>query len=357
MINTRSTYYRSVGFVSPLTGATCTEYKLNIYIWTGLQTSVPGTETYSITRKNYESSTGAEDVEIGRLIRSYIELNLTNVTIGTNYINQNSSNQTWVKTSVEYTTGNGSDTGVEQSEITLLALGGYGYGNEGLNPQIPSNGILITNNIFRVSRNSLFTIPVYCDSSKSVVITAPNGTYSNSYTIPSSTNSDSIIQLIIIDTSTISDFENRVTVSIDSNDIILLFDNDERYENTDLFFINKNGGQQTVSMRKERTEGMRVRRENYERSFNQPSDGYHQIVDYLINGKTTITLNSGYVPESDNDSFKELLLSDRVWMRYDGNTIPVNMSVQNIDYKTRSVDKLVNYEIQVSHAYNEINTI
>ena len=349
MINTRSTYYRTVELEDPLTSLACDEYTMNLYIWTGLQSAVPTTPTYSITRTNYESSILSEKVEIGRLIKSYIDVALTDVTTGSDYVNQ--TNQVWVKTDIQY------DGGTKTDAETTIALYGYGYGNEGINWQIPTNGILITNRIHKVSRNTLFTIPVYCDSSKSVVITTPNSTFTDSYTISSTTDSDDIVQLITIDTSTISDFENRLTVSIDSNDIILLFDNDERYANTDIFFINKYGAQQTVSMRKERTESMTVRKKTYERSLLQPSDGYHQMVDYLHTGKTTIKLNSGYVPESDNQTFKELLLSDRVWMRYDNETIPVNVSKPGIDYKTRAIDKLINYEIEVGNSYNEINTI
>lgn len=353
MINVRSTYYRTVEFVNPSTLVTSTEYTMNIYVWNGLQSAVPGTPTYTLTRSNYESSTGSELVEISKLIKSYIDILLTDTTTGADYVSQNSTNQAWVKTAILYS----DEPSTERDSITTTALYGYGYGNEGINYQIPSNGILITNRIFRVSRNTLFTIPVYCDSSKTVVISTVGGTYSNSYTIASTTNSDDLIQLIIVDTSIISDYEDRVTVTIDGIAITILLDNDERYSNTDLFFINKYGAQQTVSMRKERSENMNVSREIFERSFNQPSDGHHQFVDYMINGKTGIRLNSGYIPEQNNLTFKELLLSDKVWMRYNSETIPVNIKSSNIDYKTKAVDKLINYEITIEQAYNEINTI
>lgn len=357
MINVRSTYYRTVEFVSPLTSATSTEYTLNIYIWEGLLSAVPASATYSLTRKNYTSSTGSEDVEIGRIVKSYFDLLYTGLSGGGDYTSQNVGGQFWVKTDVVYTTANPSDDGVKQDTEITIALYGYGYGNEGKNPQIPANEILITNTIFKVSRNTLFSIPVYTNTSKDVVITTPNSTYSNSYTIPSTTDTEEIIQLIKLDTSIISEIEDRVTITIDTIPYTILLDNDVRYTNTDLYFYNKHGAQQTVSMRKERSENMNVSKETYERSYNQPSDGYHQIVDFNVNGKTTISLNSGYIPEQNNLTFKELMLSDKVWMNYNNEIIPVKITSSNIDYKTREVDKLINYQLTIEHAYNEINTI
>lgn len=357
MINVRSTYYRTVEFVSPLTGATSTQYTLNIYIWEGLLSAVPASATYSITRKNYTSTTASDKVEIGRLVKSYFEIAYTGITGGGDYTSQNIGGQFWVKTDVVYTTANPSDTGVKQDAEITIALYGYGYGIEGENPQIPSNGILMTNRIFKVSRGTYFTIPVYCNSSKSVVITTPNSTYSNSYTVPSTTDTEEIIQLVKLDTSIISNIEDRVTITIDTVPFIILLDNDERYTNTDLYFINKHGGQQTISMRKERSESMSISKETYERAYRQPSDGYHQNVDFNVNGKTTIRLSSGYIPGQNNLTFKELLLSDKVWMNYNNEIIPVKITSSNIDYKTKQVDKLISYEVTVSHAYNEINTI
>ena len=356
MINVRSTYYREVEFVSPLTSATCTEYTLNLYIWAGALASVPATPTYSITRKNYTSSTSSENVEIGRLIKSYLNAYYTGITGGGNYTSQDTG-AIYVKTDVVYITANAPDDDVKQDAETLIAVYGFGYGNEGMNPQIPTDGILITNRIFKVSRNTLFTIPVYCDTSKDVEVTTLNETYSNTFTVPSSTDSEEIIQLIKFDTSSISDTEDRIIVDIDGEVITILLDDNEKYTNTDLFFINKHGGQQTVSMRNERSESMTTTKETYERSYLQPEDGYHQNIDYNIQGQTNIRLSSGYVPEQNNSTFKELLLSDRVWMYYESEIIPVTIKSSSIDYKTKEVDKLINYEIEVSHAYNEINTI
>ena len=64
MINTRSTYYRTVEFGNP----PCDEYTMNLYIWTGLQSAVPVSPTYSITRTNYESSIASEN---GRQIQTF----------------------------------------------------------------------------------------------------------------------------------------------------------------------------------------------------------------------------------------------------------------------------------------------
>jgi len=352
MISARSNYYRTVQLVSPLTSVECTQYTMRIWIWAGTAGMRPVTPNYEITRLNYASSSGSEKIEIGKLINSFIETGLTTLTGSS--VNQNTLNQYWTKTTIEYVTGESADIGLEQDPITIIALYSYGYGNEGENWQIPA-GVQLSGTIYKTSKSSLFSIPVYCSAAYDVTIDSlPNHLYTSSFTLASSVNTTSMFKLIVIDTS-MAGSDSQILVTIEAQTIRILLDDDEKHINTDLYFINKYGCQQTISMRKQRKESIVITGEKYEGFGLQPSDGYHQFPDFNVNGKSSIQLNSGYIPESNNSAIKELMLSEKIWMAYNGSTVPVNLKSKSLEYKTRINDLLVNYVLDFEYSYNEIN--
>jgi len=151
--------------------------------------------------------------------------------------------------------------------------------------------------------------------------------------------------------------DGQILVTVGAQTIRILLDDDEKHINTDIYFINKYGCQQTVSMRKQRKESIAITGEKYQGFGQQPSDSYHQFTDFNINGKTNIQLSSGFIPESSNSSIKELLLSEKIWMLYNGTTIPVNLKSKSLEFKTRINDQLINYVLDFEYSYNEINNV
>jgi len=89
----------------------------------------------------------------------------------------------------------------------------------------------------------------------------------------------------------------------------------------------------------------------------QPLDGNHQFIKFNVQGKGKFKVNSGFVKEAMNETFKQLLLSERAWIYKDQIFTPVNVSNTNIEYKTRQKDRLINYEFEFDYAFNEINNI
>jgi len=63
-------------------------------------------------------------------------------------------------------------------------------------------------------------------------------------------------------------------------------------------------------------------------------------------------MNSGFVDETMNETFKQLFLSERVWI-FDGiNYIPLKLGSKSLEYKTRMKDRLINYEVEFEYAFN-----
>lgn len=125
----------------------------------------------------------------------------------------------------------------------------------------------------------------------------------------------------------------------------------------DIFFINKEGSQQSLTFFKERTDDISVKSDEYESDTGQPSLGNHQYKRYNIQGRTSFRVNSGWVEENNNETFKQLFLSERIWVLEDSVMIPINLKSKSLEYKTQQKDKLINYEVGFEYAYNEINNI
>ena len=130
MKKTLSPYYINIPLVSPLSGETAIQYRLEIYVWDGLKTDVPALATYSKTVNNSSSSTGEHNVNISRLINDFIEFTPQD-NASTALIDGN--NQRWVKTQIFYQTVNESELDTPQSINLDIIVKGYTYGNEGAN--------------------------------------------------------------------------------------------------------------------------------------------------------------------------------------------------------------------------------
>ena len=74
-------------------------------------------------------------------------------------------------------------------------------------------------------------------------------------------------------------------------------------------------------------------------------------------GIESLKLNTGFYPESYNEVFRQLGLSEEVWIKYEGQTLPITVTTSSLNYKTSINDKLINYTIDVEFAFNKINNI
>ena len=143
------------------------------------------------------------------------------------------------------------------------------------------------------------------------------------------------------------------SIEITYNDDVITLLIEEECKNTpvDIAFINKDGQLQLMTFFKKRTDKMSITKEGYERNE------LRQFRKFNVQAKSSFTLNSGYVDEVMNDVFKQMLLSELVWIYNGVEFIPVNITTSNIDYKTRQNDKLISYAIDFEFAFNEVKNI
>ena len=79
-------------------------------------------------------------------------------------------------------------------------------------------------------------------------------------------------------------------------------------------------------------------------SYNEYDSG---ILNYIVDSKQSISVNSFWIPESYNDILKELLVTDEAYWVYDepNNRVrPITITTSNITFKTGVVDHLIQYQ-------------
>ena len=150
--------------------------------------------------------------------------------------------------------------------------------------------------------------------------------------------------------------DEYIEVVYNTQTITIYLQEECRYTPLEVHFINKEGAQQTITFYKAKEERLKTKGEEYESDYGQPLAGFHQYIDYNKTGRTSFKINSGFVEEENNDDFKQLLLSSRVWI-YDTAYIPVNIKSSSLTYKTRQKDRLISYEIEFEYSFNDVNNI
>lgn len=134
-----------------------------------------------------------------------------------------------------------------------------------------------------------------------------------------------------------------------------------KYTPYKIIFRNKLGAKQELWFFKSSRLSMQIERDEFQgntiKDYRNGIISSHRGVNFSTMSKQTLTINSGFVPESFNEIFKQLMLSEQVWIDYNQQVLPINISNQSIDYKTSLNNKLINYTIDVEFSFNTTNNV
>ena len=368
-INARSPYlvYRDAGGYD--------QVRIKLWIYTGIQTTdKPSEATYQLI------STFINDkatVNIAEVINDFIQVEFDGSYSQDNY---------WIDATVRLENIQG---GPAPTNIFLRGFKGYGYFEEGVNPSLDQS-VLISNDLIYKLDDEALNVPVDTENTVRVTFEDADG---STFTTPISSSTDSASQVQYVsdfvdssknfvsrvaeDGGTMSssncldEFEDEVIlfptkrVIIESSDgtiEVLRVKNIEecKYEPHKLTFVNKFGVLQDLWFFKTSKLKMSVESEDY-RANTAIDDTYsihkHQYRTLYTTGKQTLSLSSGFYPESYNEVFKQLFLSEKVWINYKDQTLPINIKSKNMAFKTSLNDSLIDYKIDVEFAYDTINSI
>jgi len=188
------------------------------------------------------------------------------------------------------------------------------------------------------------------------VISYPDNQINESIAEPTSLLSNEMVQNLWVNVAEATT-DTYIEIVFNGVTTTLLITDECRYTPIDIFFQNKEGALQTLTFFKKKTPRLNVTKEEFETDRGQPLAGNHQYVTYNVQGRGGFKANSGFVAEAMNETFEQLLLSERVWMYSNEIFKPLTISTSSFEYKTRQNDRLINYEIDFNNAFNEINSI
>lgn len=355
-ILTRSPHYINVPFVY----TTTTKATIAIKIW-GTDINIPpasATRTLTMLRPSVDFE--EFNVDISKTIRDYITPTPTlDISSSTQIIDNTVDSVVWYSYDVSYT--DASET-IPDISGRGVALDGYGYMQEGVNPEPPSNNVLTSVDFRKVDRNGFIIFPFINNGNiTSFDIDSSDGNINATETITTGTSAKEYSKYLCVDVSQATTDDTIVITSNPSGETFTYQIIDEcRYNPVSVVFENKYGVFDVITMFKKRKDTLKVDRKQFKNNYveNGTYDiSKHQIKDYNVYGNESMTLNSGFLTEDENVLFKELMLSEKVYFYENSSFVPVNVTSNNLDYKTRTNDKAINYTIQFDYAFNTINNI
>lgn len=320
---------------------------LDLYVYDGTENSFSDTDLrYTITKKRINSQTNIT-VEIAELVRDYFIINFDN---DYNVFTK------WVSVVVSFfEPGDQEFTFGSPAVFNYNAFDGYGYFEDGTNPELSRDALISANNIY-LPEDVTGKLPIYSEGVGKVIIG------SNTTQITDNGNSNQKIQYLTIPANSSSIQIYGTDDSTLLKTILITNICEPKYTPFKITFLNKYGCFEDLYFFKRTNEKLNVTDETFKKNTIQNSSASYstsssQQERYAVNGKTSLTLNTGFIVEDMNQTIEELFLSEQVWIRYENKTLPVMPTSKSMEFKTSLNDKLANYTIDFNFAFDKINNV
>ena len=331
--------------------------KLHLWISEGA-VNTSGTADYQLLTKAID---GSVTFEISGMIRDFLDDNFS----GT--YSESDDNQRFASYAIEGVYED--DTTNTTTVISYEAYDGYTYFTDGVQRDL--NGVLttpsVTQNILR-STDTIYkpegeqvNFGVNITLSTTLVRTYKDGAVVQTLLSASAATDSS--DIIRYGSTTTADIDAIVITQggVDRQTVNVVDVCEHKYTPIKVTFVNKFGAMEDVWFFKASKEALTTKNEKYTANLiavGTYGTNRRQNVIYDKNGTQTITLNSGYYDESYNEVFKQLSLSESVWLKAsDGQIQPINIKSSSLQYKTKLNDKLINYTIDAEYASSTINNV
>ena len=333
-INLRSPYHITV------TDANLTSCLIELYVYTGTQTADRGVAKYTLETIAYNNTV---TFEISELVRDYLD-----ITFDGTYTSQT----VWVDYQItKYIL----ESPTTPNEIVkLIGFDGYGYFEDGVNPQL-DNALLQSNTIDYVLSGQPYVVPVNSNETIDVKFYL-NDVLQNTVLAPDTLESSELILYAsetAIDKAIIDNGITTTTIKINTVE-------ECKHTPYKITFINKFGAKQNIWFFKKSNLDLTTTKEEYK--SNILNNGTYDISNHQKRilkkqGNEKLVLNTGFVDEQMNEVFRQLMLSEQVWLDIDNKVLPINIINSSFAYKTSLNDGLINYTINCEFAFDKINNI
>lgn len=320
---------------------------LRLYIYSGTEGSYSDADLKYTLSKNIISGQSNIVLEIGELVRDYLD-----ITFNGTY----TSHTKWVSAVVNYFDTDGDEyTYSNPQTFNFIALDGYGYFEDGINPELERHALISADNIY-LPEGTAGKLPIFAEGVGKVAID------SSDTEITDNGNSNQKIQYITIpaDSSTIQVYDTDDTTllkTITVNNIC-----EPKFTPYKVVFQNKFGALQDLWFFKKTTESFNVTDETFKRNIIDSGTVTYNLDEtqnqrYNVNGKTRLTLNTGFLKENMNQTIEELFLTENGWIDYGGNVLPIIPVSKSMTFKTSLNDRLTDYTIDFEFGFDKINNI
>lgn len=351
MILSRSSWNVNVPSLDPPT-----DEVVNVSIWVkgGNNTDSLGTADYIFQKRIPTLNTTYLDFRINDIVKDYIEPKPVWSSVNA-LINSNAVSQRFVN--VSFNIDNGSETTLVNRK---LATKGYYEYTQGINPNVTKN-FLIDQNYIQCHKGAMLFIPIYVTENASVII--DDGANEVEFTITPAASIESQIKYVFFNTSNVNSkyitiiYRNNIT---DDVDITCEIVSECKYTPKQIVFLNKYGAYQQMFFFKQSERETSTENETFKNAFinnNAYDVTKHQYKQFNKQGRDKITLSTGYIKEEQNTILEQLTMSEDVYLREGSVFIPVNVSTKTINYRTRLVDKLINYTMEFEYAFDKITNL
>lgn len=321
--------------------------QLSLYIYTGTSGSYTSSDLKYTIQKERINADDIINFEVSELIRDYIDVNFNNdylskcvwVTAITNLFDENNQ---------PYTYSN-------PQNDTYLALDGYGYFEDEVNPELSRNALITSNNIY-LPEGTAGKLPIFAEGVGKITIDGSDTE------ITDDGNTNQKIQYVTIpaDSSTVQVYDTNDSTLLKTISVTNICE--PKFTPYKITFVNKYGAFQDLYMFKKSMENLNVTDERFRRNTivnNTTSYATNaaQSERYNVNAQTSLTVNTGFIKEDMNSTIEEMFLSENVWIRYGNKTLPVLPKSKSLAYKTVLNDKLINYTVELEFAFTKINSV
>jgi len=372
--------------VEPADPADIIDYTtLNLYIWAGDKvTDKPVVANYTI-RKDKSATGNFTAFDVAPLVSDFV-----NNSLDTKDNGYYKSNALWVEYDADMEILLGSTEAWSGNATVLCTDGFVELGRGSVNNNNAS--LLQSSNRVRVLADDLVRIPILVDESTAYNVYFYNGNeLLGTYTVATDDDSTEMIKYITQegvvsysnfrsrverDSGTFEDstcnyafFDaftwggcNRIVIGEGSSptEIHIEYVPECKYKVYKCIFTNKFGALQDFYFFKKSTNNITVKDDILKAS---PTDENFAFTDtdffynrFNVDARESLNLNTGFIHQDENQTIKELILSNAVWLIdiEEDYAMPVVVNKKSIELKQSVNDKLINYDISFDLAYDLI---
>lgn len=374
IIRTRSPYFIRT---PQETSSSLSYFQINITIASGVL-GVAGCPanlgTFTLQKKPL---TGEDSVsfDISELVNDFIEQKFINNTPLTGYNVSADTQSVWVTVVTSARESDGTIIG-STTTTNYLAQEGYNDFKDGVN-YTTEPLVMISGNYIQYNKGDYIYLPVNAEKVSSVIFMY-DSTFISTYAVSDNGNANQKIDyayyLTTEEVNTIRYIAEDVAYTITVKQI-----EECKYPVHKIVFLNRWGAFQDLYFFKKSVESLESRSENFNRSIFQARQVYyteregecdenynynvysttaHAKKTFNANATESISLNTGFVPETMNPYFEELMVSEYVWLVDENDVVyPVNLKDSSFTYKTGLNDRLINYTMNFEKSFDLVNNI